>query len=152
MFKQVATAFMIVCVSILVLALAIVPHHHHDGLPCFTIENLFNHNSDCDHHNNCDNDHSCCGHHHHESDAEDDNECVLDQLEFIATIDQKPVNICAVCQHSHDYYLLQAVLIGFTEDFSLPDEFKENRQIPYLVNYHSVFASRSLGLRAPPVA
>ena len=153
MLKQFATRFIVLCVSVLMLTLAVVPHHHHHGLPCFSIENEFDHNLPCNHHNDCDNaPQAYCGHHQHESNPEDENTCILDRLEFIAAFDQKTTHICPVCLHSHHHYLLQAILITFDYNVSVPEEITDFRQAPYSINYHSVFANQSLGLRAPPLS
>ena len=154
MFKQISIACIIFCVSILILTCTIVPHHHHEGLPCFTIETVFEHLSLANHHQDCTDHKSCCEHqqHHHESDAgSSEDTCVLDQFEFITTISQKSAHVCSACLHSHGN-LLQAILIIYNYNFSLSGiERQKLRQRPYLANYHSAFVSQNLGLRAPPI-
>ena len=151
MLKQITTGVIIFSISILMLIFTLVPHHHHhDSLPCFNIENLFEHNAICGHDGDCDNHRSCCGHHQHESDSEQEKTCILDQMEFIAVGDQKSVNIRAFYLHLHKYSL-PVFLTGYISGLLPPEKVWAFLQPPpYLINYHSVFAGRNMSLRAPP--
>lgn len=152
MAKKISIIFTSLCISILILAHVIVPHHHHEGMPCFAIENISGHNSSSDSHQDCSNHQSCCGH-HHGNEANNEETCILDQLDLSVVSIQKSTNACAVCLHLHDN-LLQAILLTYSFNLSLSDDRKrlDIKQPPYLINYHSVLVNQNIGLRAPPAA
>ncbi len=142
-------------VSITLLMHVVLPHHHHGGMPCFTIvEGCHGDTGD----SGCCQDHkdthsNCCSHENHDHPSgEKCNSCVLDQLVIVDSNHDHGKTCCMLCDHHHHSSdFVQAVLFAVVSfDFSLPDPPKEFRQTPNLTNYHSVLTSQHLGFRAPP--
>ncbi len=152
MLKKVATILFSFCVGFSVLIHAILPHHHHNEIPCFDPKAFYASVSEDDH--CCPENNTCCsnscheGHHHS---GEDEKSCVLDQLIIVSCSDQEKSVIPSV----QDQFRLQIFFqmlcpdwISF--DFLPPKQLGFLKQIPYLINFQTVLASSIRGLRAPP--
>ncbi|GHT75230.1 hypothetical protein AGMMS50262_09920 [Bacteroidia bacterium] len=122
MFKRWISILLIFTVNVLFLTHTVIPHHHHAGVPHFT---LFADG----HHDRHD---GCC---HHDGEAT----CLLD----------KPIDVINET-HIHSPLFLQAVLFTFTYNITVPDTDETFRKIPYLISYTQDFVGQNCGLRAPP--
>jgi len=146
MFKRFISILLIFTVNILFLTHAVVPHHHHNGIPHFTSLEIENH---AQHEEHC-----CCplddnDEHQHSNEGS----CQLEQDINAIRVTGKEDCHCLVCccnLHNHSDLLLQATLLYFNPDFSFWEIDEKRQQPPYLINYHSIYASSALGLRAPP--
>lgn len=127
-------------VNLLFLTHAVLPHHHHEGIPHF----LFMQDHEHQHEHSADD--CCCT----PDNCNDD--CALDQEIDVIHETKDEDTHCLLCSDSHDHtdFLLQAVLL-YIYDFSLPDNEKEVRPPHYLISYHYDHAAQGIGLRAPPV-
>lgn len=120
--------------GLIMLAHALVPHIHHDGIICFIQENTCS-TSECGH------DH---GHDHKHGPFED---CKLKDLQIRPEVNE------SITPDLSDQFLLTYHLLFFTSTFSLdlfPNELDWEFK-PYLLLYTSVLADSAHGLRAPPV-
>jgi hypothetical protein len=111
--------------GVIILAHAVIPHHHHDGVPDVTI--------------------------HHERDGNIPDygtyECWL-----LTVVKARMSNDKQICQtHGYNFNLLTYLF----SDNSIPqvkdDIGQPFSQKPYLQSFHTAYISQSLGLRAPPV-
>ncbi len=139
MLKQLISMVTATLLSFSLLTIAVIPHHHHGEMPCFSMNDQHEHHSDACSQEAC---------HHHDHSASDEPEtCVLDQLVIAAANSSNehsqliaPANhldiaiLCALCQYN----------------FASVEKNPNLQGISYLIHYHSIFASHSLGLRAPP--
>ena len=135
--------FLILCANIVLLAHVMIPHHHHDNIACFVLPVEEEHDNCCDH----ETDHKA----QHESNTDDDC-CILNDILAIIPDGYKQDN-------QHLEFKCQEIIIGL-EAFDLVS-LEENtsnikflnafREKPYLENSYGVFATQSLGLRAPPI-
>lgn len=141
--KQIVSILLIFTVNILFLTHALLPHHHHNGIPhlSFSVEK---------HHAHQGEDGCCCP---SETENSCDQDCAFDKdLDVIApTDDENHIGLLCCSSHTPDPMLLQAVLFSLLYDFSLPDmEYRLRTVPPYLISYQNEYRSRTLGLRAPP--
>ena len=132
--------------SMFMLAHAIMPHSHHDGVICFSLEEIM-HRHHCS--DQQDDTHNCCEQHkkgcHHQAHAED---CNLQEL-ILRQQDNTHDDIlpCANCLS------LAYILYSLNEFYLEAPQFGERfRQKPYLVNYTPPFVGSIKSLRAPPVS
>jgi hypothetical protein len=125
--KNVSILF-IALASFILLALAVVPHHHHDGFPCAAVEHR-DLPGDCE-----------------------QGECVAES-EYTApkTIDETKCKIASCRNHDFNHlfpvFFLAADFLSFTTEISISD----NKCGEYiLLLYKSSDANLFHGLRAPP--
>ncbi|MDR0683055.1 MAG: hypothetical protein LBG15_14580 [Dysgonamonadaceae bacterium] len=143
MIKKITAIFLILSVNIFLLTNVVMLHHHHNGIPYFS---LF----ETEQHNGSEN-YSCIP--VADDYARNEATCQLDQnVDVIYKIEEDCHCFFCCLAHNHDKTLLQAVLFYFTIDFTLPDAEQSLRQPPYLISYHSIAATSGSGLRAPPEA
>ncbi|MDL2243452.1 hypothetical protein LJB84_01230 [Bacteroidales bacterium OttesenSCG-928-J19] len=141
--KQFISILLIVTVNILFLTHAILPHHHHEGIPHLTFS--------VTHHDHHAGETGCCCPEKKGSPC--DASCALDgDIDVVVPTDEEDQHGPQICTlHHHDHQLLQALLLPLLYDFTLPTAQHRLRTAPpYLINYISDFQVRSLGLRAPP--
>lgn len=120
--------------GLIMLAHALVPHVHHDGVICFIQENAYA-TSDCDHNH---------GHNHQHGPFED---CKLKDLQI-----RPEVNESITPDLSYQFLLTyQFVFFSFGLDLDLYPIELDRESKPYLLLYTSVLADSSHSLRAPPV-
>lgn len=128
--------------NIIMLAHAVVPHHHHNGFIVALLESDHdkNHGHDHDHH------HSSNPHNHDSNESSE--QCALNEAYTRSDNDLK-----FGCYKNYDYgsakyFVSQAGInkFSFVNDYGLPF-----RQKPFIASYRSIFSSGSIGLRAPPV-
>ena len=144
MFRRAVAISFLILANIVLLAVAVVPHHHHGDMICFAT-------SHC-HHGHDGVDKSCCHHdtqqplHSHEhSDA---NCCNVDEW-LLPNIEPEHKHqhhcLCTTCNNS----FFVAVLPDLTEP-TIPPAGLPFRQTPTTVTYLCIYVSQTLGLRAPP--
>lgn len=128
-----------------ILAHAVVPHHHHNGIIVALFESHStdgseNHDHDHDHH------HGSKPHHHESSGGIE--KCALNEV--YTRSDSSPKFVCHEnCDCGQTLFF---VVPGIINKLNLADEVGlPFRQRPYIESYHSIFSSGSIGLRAPPV-
>lgn len=139
--KKVIALSILLLANIVLLAHAFVPHHHHENIPfciglhCIDSNLAHDSSSDCDPNNHKGNDSS--------------GDCLIDNVYTRITNDRQVVD-----SSDNDYIQLPHFLLLFCSDCCIRISNTEGRQIelkPYLYSYHTLFLTRSLGLRAPPV-
>ena len=129
----------IALVELTMLALTVVPHHHHEGIACV----IMNH---CEESIPVDDEDSDHAEHDMNHDA-----CVIEAAYIVPRINDEikcKVSSCDNSDHIHFFpvlYLVADFLPHFWEPVNLSPEFREH--IPL---YISLKASRQHGLRAPP--
>ena len=145
MIKQFTSILLIITVNILFLTHAIIPHHHHGGIPHFTIFNT-HHQFDINEEEGC-----CCSHEDTKTTQGCDDGCAFEQSIDIIS-ETKEDFYCSDCSFHKVSDYVQAILFALADQLWIPEKEPDFRLPPYLISYHSIFASHSLGLRAPPVA
>jgi len=145
--KQLFTLSVMILASMLLLAHAVMPHSHHDGIVCFSLTEIMHQHHCSDQHDDIG--HCCCEHneeeHHHHSNSEDCDlkEIVLRQSNDIHD-DLLPCASCLSLLYTiyplNDLYLLA------------PQYGQRLEQKPYVITYISPFVGTISSLRAPPVS
>jgi hypothetical protein len=145
-FKKVITLSFLFLANAIMLAHAVISHHHHDNIPDFSA--VAHHEHNCDSH--C-TQHDCTQHSEQCHDPlchGNINDCSLSN--FYACVDDRQT----FQTYDFDLNMLPCVYALFS-DFSIQSLVDEIglpfRQKPYLQSYHAEYISQSLGLRAPPV-
>ena len=115
-------------VGAIILAHAVVPHHHHEGMPCISYT-----------HHDSSGQHPC--------DAHED--CLLTKI-YLKWNNEKQTHQF----HQFDFTPFPCQIILFTNDFTC--RIQENigllsEQKPYILPFYTLFIAHSSGLRAPPV-
>ena len=126
--KKVMTLSCWLIVGVIMLAHAVSPHHHHDGIPCISYTH-----------------HDSSGQHHCDSDEN----CLLTKVYLRWNNDKQILQL-----HHFDFTPLPFQFILFSDDFiyrikdaiGLPVE-----QKPYILPIYTTFIAHSTGLRAPLV-
>lgn len=146
--KQLLTLILLLLANILLLAHSVLPHSHHDGIVCFSIEKLVD-LPECSSLNTNNND-ECCGkhtgksHHHHTN----NDDCGLKEIvvrggnEF-----HEEILPCENCLS-----LLYTVYSLNEFYFDAPSFGQWLDQKPYLDNYISPYVGTISSLRAPPAS
>lgn len=127
--------------SLVLILLALVPHHHHQGLVCVVMEI-------------CEQDNQVNDQHTSHGELPDDNAheqmCIADSEYTAPKADEKKCNLPSC--HNHDFnhffpiFFLAADILAFDTGTSLSDyKFGE-----YILTYKSAEANQFHGLRAPP--
>ena len=131
---------------LVMLAHAVVPHHHHDNMACFVLPM----DSEDAH------DHDCCDQeedHQEKHDADHTNDCcLLNDILAIIPDSYKSENL--TIDFSCDYYDIShySSIISASEcEQGHEISYRDFRQKPFLDNSYEVYATHSLGLRAPPI-
>jgi hypothetical protein len=131
------------CASIVLLAHAVVPHHHHDDFACFIYSEEAGQDDCCD---QKDADHQK----KHDTDSTNDC-CILNDILAVIplTYKQEDLNFDFSCMLINtNHYISMIVVPDIYQEQVI--SYKDFRQRPFLVNSFEVYASHSLGLRAPP--
>jgi hypothetical protein len=132
MLKKIASISLIITVNFCLLAIPVVSHHHHNGIPHFAVEQPV-----------------------HEQAEEDPNSCNPNEKNETCVFEQNIIIfngtrlLCS--QHNLPGELAQALFFVPANDFSSAQE-KRLPEPPYLISYYSIAANSGLGLRAPPAA
>ena len=142
MFKKTTAIFFLVLANIILLAHAVIPHHHHKGEVCFIYSHCQN---DCDEQNHQTTENN------HEHDGKNDFQCcVLDQFVLIPSSWIKQECKCLDGDNRHpgnDGF--QTVLSELGSVFIFQTCLFKTK-LPLLSSTYTFFTGRSIGLRAPP--
>ena len=141
--------------NMLILAHAVVPHHHHDKVFVAVVHVLDDEVHDVSHHKHShhhdeDGDHHDGPSHHHDSDTE---ECLMSEAAAAAALkthadgNNSPVE---ALHHTNDGKLLLLAAIGLYDFSFIPYYIGEARLWPYVTRGHTDYVACSKGLRAPP--
>ena len=144
MFRRVVAISLMFLANIVLLAVTVVPHHHHGDMICFTVSHCcgHEHDTDCSH-----NEHNPSHAHEHHGDAG----CCNVEEWLLPNIEPNDKHsyfcYCVTCDSGHDLFI--SIIPQFLE-FSSQTECLPFRQAPFEETYISVYVSQTLGLRAPP--
>lgn len=140
--KKSISILLVFSVNLFILAHAILPHHHHSGVPHFTLFETI-HAEDQQHHDSC-----CCNENEKQADSDC---CVMDQDVDLFHEDEENCFCGLTAEHSHEgtIALLQAILF-FSNIEQLWFFEKIPLEKPYLITYHYDPVYAGFGLRAPP--
>lgn len=136
------TAFIFLFSAILILlAHAVIPHHHHSLEVCFADSHC--HDADENHeHSKPDCDHN---------DTKNDDCCVLNQVVLLPANSMRHEFNCAICNDFNPPYDGTPTILSYT-DFSVGSlSNKAKVPIPLIESAYIQFVVLSSGLRAPPV-
>jgi len=133
------SVFLASVVCILLLVQFIVPHHHHEGVPCFSLSIS---------HHDCGDEAGECS--HSSEDCTHSGSCVLEEEVIFTVMDNKHDCFSSVCIHDHFPSLFRAILMGLYDRSFIQEEKVLFRPVPYLIHYSSVYVATGFGLRAPP--
>ena len=140
--RKAIAILLILSANIVLLAHVMIPHHHHDNIACFVIPVEEEHDNCCDH----DTDHKA----QHESNSSDDC-CILNDLLAIIPDGYKQENFNFEFIFREINFGIEASDINFLAENTTFNKFHIAFRVkPYLENSYEVFATQSLGLRAPP--
>lgn len=144
--KQIITVILLIFANTFLLAHTVLPHSHHDGIICFSLDELKHQNHCSDQHDDIGS--CCCEHdkktHHHANSGDCDlKDIILRQQDN----GHKDILPCANCLS------LAYTLYTLNEFFLETPEFGERLKLkPYLENYTPPFVGSIRSLRAPPVS
>ena len=129
--------------NIILLAVAVVPHHHHGDMICFAAP----HNCGQKHDADCSDQHNPSHSHDRHNDATC---CNIEEwlLPNITSGDKHNIScFCAMCNNGYDLF---AFIIPGLPGLSPQTECLPFKQAPFTEKYISVYVSQTPGLRAPP--
>lgn len=150
---------MILLANMLILAHAVVPHHHHNKVFVAIVnifdddvQDIFNHEHGHEHHHDRDARHHDGPAHHHDGDSED---CLMSEAEVAAALkiqaDDGSGCFAVPSLDNEDTQLIWLAAIGLYELSFTPYYSEDNvRRRSYVASGHTDFVARSKGLRAPP--
>ncbi len=125
---------MLFMVSILMLAVPVIPHHHHEnGIICLK--------NDVAEHSCCNDTHQPEQHHHHDSCCND--EC-LTRIYTPEPAGKSP------CGHPHYHFFTTLFTEPLLRILTQPEEKSFETHSFYLESLHGTLLTRATGLRAPP--
>lgn len=139
MIKKLTAYSFILIANLVLLAHAVLPHHHHEQQVC--IEQT-----------HCDSDQDAHIHNtpaqDHQHDGTDNTTCVLKQAVIVPSSQAKSVNSRDNCSdnHNHDFYILSN--FGHVDLQPVSEVVTCNPEFP---SFFISFVTTSLGLRAPPI-
>lgn len=138
--KFTAFSFLIIA-NIILLAHAIIPHHHHQKQVCLESKHCGNHT--LTHNNGYDHDN-----HQHDSNNNPIS-CFLSQLVIVPT--NRAYQICQ-CQHSDDHHSheFQNIIYSYNPGVNNPIT-KYRIIVPEIIPLYNSFVCSSSGLRGPPL-
>lgn len=141
MVKRIAAISFILLANLVLLAHAVIPHHHHEAEVCFV-------NSHCESDHESDKDHD---HHHDHEGSNDYDSCLLKEIVTLPTNQQKPeCNYFSYIDQHSTFHGLFAIL---SEHLLIKDhsaDFHLDRP-PYIPALYSCIVCSHQGLRAPPL-
>ncbi len=147
--KKQLTLIVLLLANIFLLAHGVLPHSHHDGIVCFSLEELLHQHHYSDIHKNTSD--CCCSHeeadktHHHDASHED---CDLKDVIVRQNNDtHEDILPCPTCLS-----LMYVIYLPNQFSFTLPQFGQWLEEKPYINNYTSPFTGSVRSLRAPPVS
>lgn len=142
--RKAITILLLICANLVLMVHTIVPHHHHDSIACFIMPVEEDHNDDC------------CTHHeedHQQKHATDDSNdcCMLNDVLAIIPHQFKPeyyeFDVSSKLIYSDQFH---STIQGPETDQELLISYKDFRQRPFQPFSYELFATRCMGMRAPP--
>ena len=135
--------FLILCANIVLVAHAVVSHHHHDNIACFIFAEEHGHDDSCSHDD---------ANHQQKHDAGNDNDCCTlnDILAIIPDYykqENQSFDFIGRDNNTNHYFSITFIQED-TDD--QPDYLIAFRQKPYLANSFKTIVARSHRLRGPP--
>ena len=128
--KKLYTAYFLFFISMIMLVIPVIPHHHHaDGLICMKNDIT---KDCCEHRHNTKNDHCCC-----------DTGCVTTQF-----VQQTPSSDNAM--HPAAPWVVTLFFEPISKLLLLPEDNVKRQDCIFLESLHGTFITRATGLRAPP--
>lgn len=146
--KQILILALLLSANIFLLAHSVLPHSHHDGIVCFSLNEL-KHQQTCSDHHDDTGECCCCGRHsqqeHHHSNSED-----CDLKEIVIRNNDDIHNDLIPCGHCLS---LLFSIYSLNEFFmEMPQFGLIQEQKPYLNSYISPYVGSVKNLRAPPLS
>ena len=149
--KRALSIWFIMLANVLILAHAVIPHHHHNKVLVAIVNVLDEVPLDNHSHGH--------GHHHGEATHQhaEGEDCLVSEAVAAATLrfqtDQSThqVNPTQPLPDSGHYLLLCAIVCYFDPSLNLFNVNKVRKKWPYLPHGHAQYVARASGLRAPPV-
>lgn len=140
--KKIAIVF-IVLANIMILVHTVLPHYHHDGLVCFTKEDV-EHTTECSHPDGGSTFEQSCEHHHHDHSH-------LEACSLKDTVLRYDDRLQENGLMKFDEFILSAEL--FLSILGIEEPLLEQEVLPkpYILNYISTYVDNNQCLRAPPV-
>ncbi|MDT8394303.1 MAG: DUF6769 family protein [Bacteroidales bacterium] len=143
--KKAFAIFLMMGAILILLAHAVIPHHHHNDIACFALPTAGDHDHQCEHHD--------AGHQHRHSDGQDtDTEsCSLnDLLVIIPDSYRQEMLLAGFSQATLSNALISASSV-LTDDPEVKNfDCSPFRQKPYLQFSYTASINACSGLRAPP--
>lgn len=139
MIKKLTAFGFILIANMVMLAHAVLPHHHHEQQVCIERKHCID-DATTHTHNSAE--------HNHQHDGTDNTACALKQAVIIPTSQDKFLKSCDNCtdNHYHDFYILSTFGYVFSEPVS-----EVVRYIPEFSSFYITFVTPTIGLRAPPI-
>jgi hypothetical protein len=139
MIKKLTAYSLILVANFVLLAHAVIPHHHHESVVCVEQKHC---QGDAIPHN-----HNVAEHDHRHDGNKNSTSCILEQSVVVPTSQGKQLKSHDNCSdnHNQDYYILS--------NFGYSDLQPISKVVTYFSVYSSYllsFVTSTLGLRAPP--
>lgn len=142
--QKIIAIIMMSFASLVLLAHAVVPHHHHDNVACFVLPSEGNHDHDACSHDDAD--------HQEKHDADPHNDCcLLNDILAIIPGTYKIENLNwdhSVLLNNSSYFLISFLIPEMDQGQQLT--YFDFRQRPFLAFSYEAYATQCLGMRAPP--
>jgi hypothetical protein len=143
--RKISISFIAVSV-IFMLALIILPHHHHDGMVCIVMEV-------CEEQDNTINDEHT---HHNDLPNEEPTETCIAETEYIAPPSKdeakSKISSCKNCNHNHIYLFPIYFFVADFLNLDAGNSFFKTEYGGHISSCKSAEAIQLNGLRAPPFA
>lgn len=145
--KRFITFTLLLLANVFLLAHAVLPHVHHDGVVCFSLQEIKGHHHCTEGHTDaCD---CCCEqnketshHHHHNSEG-----CDLKEVVVRHDTSDEEIIPCESC------LLLMYTIYPLNDLFLVEPEYEARLPYkPYLISYISPYVGSIQSLRAPPLS
>ncbi len=132
--------------NIIILAHAVIPHHHHDGFTVLFSENHSKNNDVENHNHNHSSQHNSTPHEH---DCGGDTEkCILKEI-YTRPISYVSEVLIPIKNLAHNIlFSTNSIIYDFCYQYRF---YIPYRHKPYLLSYNSILLSKSIGSRAPPI-
>ena len=148
--RIIATLFLSLAVMI-IMAHAIIPHHHHQGIPVMLLseacQKTHNHSANDNHDHGCRHNHETTNSHEHGCVSIED--CLFNNLYI--HLEKKKVEKQFDDNHFSKFLKFITLLYVNPVLGTLQYRNLSFREKPYSVSYHSTYITLALGLRAPPM-
>lgn len=144
--KRFITFTLLLLANMFLLAHSVLPHIHHDGVVCFSLQEIANHHHCSEGHTDT---YDCCcdhekekSHHHHNSE-----DCDLKDVVIRQDTSDEEIIPCEACLS------LMFTIYPLNDLFLVEPEYEARLPYkPYLTTYISPYVGSIQSLRAPPVS